>query len=44
MPPITNILQLFENNFHLLEVVGRVSETQIKVFKNSNYVAWRLKG
>ena len=31
------------NNFHSLEVVDRVSETQLQVSKNSNLIIWRLK-
>ena len=31
------------NNFHSLEVVSRVSETQIQVSENSNSITWRLK-
>ena len=32
------------NNFHSLEVVDRVSETQLQVGENSNRIIWRLKG
>ena len=32
------------NNFHSLEVVDRVSETQLQVGENSNGIIWRLKG
>ena len=32
------------NNFHSLEVVDRVSETQLQVGENSNSVIWRLEG
>ena len=32
------------NNFHSLEVVDRVSETQLQVGENSNLMIWRLKG
>ena len=32
------------NNFHSLEVVDRVSETQLQVSENSNWIIWRLKG
>ena len=32
------------NNFHSLEVVDRVSETQLHVGENSNWIIWRLKG
>ena len=31
-------------NFHLLEVVGRGSETQLQVGENSNYITWCYKG
>ena len=31
------------NNFHSLEVVDRVSETQLQVGENSNCIIWRLK-
>ena len=32
------------NNFHSLEVVDSVSETQLQVGENSNCIIWRLKG
>ena len=32
------------NNFHSLEVVDRVSETQLQGGENSNWIIWRLKG
>ena len=32
------------NNFHSLEVVDRVSETQLQGGENSNRIIWRLKG
>ena len=32
------------NNFHSLEVVDRVSETQLQVGENSDCIIWRLKG
>ena len=32
------------NNFHSLEVVDRVSETQLQVGENSDGIIWRLKG
>ena len=32
------------NNFHSLEVVDRVSETQFQVGENSDWIIWRLKG
>ena len=32
------------NNFHSLEVVDRVSETQLQVGENSNLIIWLLKG
>ena len=32
------------NNFHSLEVVDRVSETQLQVGENSNWTIWRVKG
>ena len=32
------------NNFHSLEVVDRVSETQLQVGENSDWIIWRLKG
>ena len=31
------------NNFHTLEVVDRVSETQLQVGENSDWIFWRLK-
>ena len=31
------------NNFHSLEVVDRVSETQLQVGENSDSIIWRLK-
>ena len=31
-------------NFHSLEVVDRVSETQLQVGENSDRIIWRLKG
>ena len=31
-------------NFHSLEVVDRVSETQLQVSENSTLIIWRLKG
>ena len=34
----------FEYFFHSLEVVDRVSETQLQVGENSNWIIWRLKG
>ena len=40
---LTSIL-LNLNNFHSLEVVDRVSETQLQVGENSNWIIWRLKG
>ena len=40
---LTSILSNL-NNFHSLEVVDRVSETQLQVGDNSNWVIWRLKG
>ena len=30
--------------FYSLEVVDRVSETQLQVSENSNWIIWRLKG
>ena len=33
-----------QNNFHSLEVVDRVSETQLHVGDNSDWIIWRLKG
>ena len=38
-PILTNL-----NNFYSLEVVDHVSETQLQVGENSNYILWRLKG
>ena len=32
------------NNFHSLEVVDRVSETQLQVGENSDWIILRLKG
>ena len=32
------------NNFHSLEVVNRVSETQLQVGENPDGIIWRLKG
>ena len=32
------------NNFHSLEIVDRVSETQLQVGENLNLIIWRLKG
>ena len=32
------------NNFHLLDVVDRVSETQLQVGANSDWIIWQLKG
>ena len=32
------------SNYHLLEVVGRDSETQLQVGENLNYIIYRLKG
>ena len=31
------------NNFHSLQVVDRVSETQLQVGENSNLLIWRLE-
>ena len=31
-------------NFHPHEVVDRVSETQLQVSKNLNWIIWQLKG
>ena len=39
---MTPILSIF--CFHSLEVVDRVSETQLQVGENSNGIIWRLKG
>ena len=32
------------DNFHSLEVVDRVSETQLQVGENSDWIIWRIKG
>ena len=40
---LTSILSNL-NNFHSLEVVDRVSETQLQVSENSDWIIWRLKG
>ena len=32
------------NNFHSLEDVDRVSETQLQVGENSDWIIWQLKG
>ena len=40
---LTSILSNL-NNFHSLEVVDRVSETQFQVGENSDWIIWRLKG
>ena len=32
------------NNFHSLEVVDRVSETQLQVGENSDWIIWRSEG
>ena len=32
------------NIFHSLEIVDRVSETQLQVGENSDRIIWRLKG
>ena len=40
---LTSILSNL-NNFHSLEVVDRVSGTQLQVSENSNWIIWRLKG
>ena len=32
------------SNFHSLDAVDRVSETQLQVSKNSDWNIWRLKG
>ena len=40
---LTSILSNL-NNFPSLEVVDRVSETQLQVGGNSNWIIWRLKG
>ena len=39
---LTSILSSL-NNFHSLEVVDRVSETELQVGENSNWIIWRLK-
>ena len=38
---LTSILS-YQNNFHSLEVVDRVSETQLQVGENSDWIIWRL--
>ena len=49
MTPISNIWKQLTsilsnlNNFHSLEVVDRVSETQLQVGENSNWIIWLLK-
>ena len=40
---LTSILSNM-NNFHSLDVVDRVSETQLQVGENSDWLIWRLKG
>ena len=40
---LTSILSNL-NNFHSLEVVDRVSETQLQVGENSNWIIWRIGG
>ena len=40
---LTSVL-LNLNNFHSLEVVDCVSETQLQVGENSDWIIWRLKG
>ena len=40
---LTSILSNL-NNFHPLEVVDRVSEAQLQVGENSDWIIWRLKG
>ena len=40
---LTSILSNL-NNFNSRVVVDRVSETQIQVSENFNYIIWRLKG
>ena len=40
---LTSILSNL-NNFHSLEVVDRVSETQLQVDENLDWIIWRLKG
>ena len=50
MTSISNIwkqlISIFSNlnNFHSLEIVDRVSETQLQVGENSNWIIWRVKG
>ena len=50
MTSISNIWKQFtsiltnQNNFHSLEVVDRVSETQLQVGENSDEIILRLKG
>ena len=39
---LTLILSILKN-FHSLEVVDRVSETQLQVGENSNWIIWRLQ-
>ena len=39
---LTSILSNL-NNFHSLEIVNRVSETQLQVGENSDWIIWRLK-
>ena len=43
---LTSIFMILSNlnNFHSLEVVDRVSETQLQVGENSDSIIWRLKG
>ena len=49
MTSISNIWKQFTsilsnlNNLHSLEVVDRVSETQLQVGENSDWIIWRLK-
>ena len=40
---LTSILSNL-NNFYSLEVVDSVSETQLQVLENSDWIIWRLKG
>ena len=40
---LTSILSNL-NNFHSIEVVDRVSETQLQVGGNSDWIIWRFKG
>ena len=40
---LTSILSNL-NNFHSLEVVDRVSETQLQVGDNSDWIIWPSKG